>query len=295
MPRLWMLSAVLGTAAAAIIGALYLAAQDAPQDIGLVILLTLNSAIVGLAGPVLNRLARSFFESHDVADSGAVHAMLGAPVHLIGGALYACIIPAGVWLMDVLPHAEASLNLWLMAFLYAANVHIGFALSGMAAFWQRSKRAIDRLDLRVLHLSRQDLVALLDLISATVIVTGVVASLAIVSILFSYFDLGAAVILFSLFAFVVVASSYLVPLSPLVLKLRRLKLEALGDVEARIDAAFDAQLTTGTAPDGLDGLIQVRDELRAVQTFPPNGQFSVSTALLATFLSFLPTLLDYLL
>jgi len=43
----------------------------------------------------------------------------------------------------------------------------------------------------------------------------------------------------------------------------------------------------------MDKLVEARDMIIAVRTLPPGGQISMTAAGIVTFLSFLPTIIDY--
>ncbi len=259
------------------------------------LLLIANTVGLGLVGKPLHGEAVRLFSMPTMNAPDAPQRIFAARRHMFVAVLFAALLPLGVHLMDASPWDDPAVNTPLLAFLFAANLMIGVALSALVTFWRESARCIGGLKLRILHVTRPDLVQFLHVVSFTVIIVGAISSAAILSILFSPFTLSEAVLAFSVFALCVVVLSYAAPLWPLVTRLRALKLEELGKVEARIDALYTAQAKSGAPTEGLEDLLIFRNEIRAIHTFPPNGQFSFSTAASVTFLSFLPTLIDYFL
>jgi hypothetical protein len=296
--RLWTQSTAFGMGLSILTAAIYFMLQwsrvGQVQDVLFACLLLLNAGVVAFIGLSLGPRVKDLFSLPTMSQPDAFQNIFGSRQHLFVAATLSMIAPGGVYIFDTLPWSDPVLNAALCTLLFAANWNIGFGLVTLAKFWRYSAKAINQLELRILNATRPDLSALLDIVSITVLLVGVICSAALLSILCSQFTLSIAVVAFSVFSLGTVICSYAIPLLPLVRKLRVLKTQELHRVESEIDAMYLARSNDKADTIALDLLLAFRREIRAVHVFPPNGQFSFSTAASVTFLSFLPTVLDYL-
>ncbi|SLN74135.1 hypothetical protein ROG8370_03655 [Roseovarius gaetbuli] len=307
-PRLWRTYGRAAVAATAFLALLYAYTEWTIRgdiaDIALIVLVTINAGVVYQFGHrVAPRLGDMFKALPATAadPQGAVDDILGDRWMLPFGLCYGAVMGVGVWMLD--PWGAADLRLWLAGFVLCGSVTIGMGVFAVIKFWRALLRALPEMDLRILNLSRAPLPAILRVNSQIVMVTAVVASLAILSVVLAGYDRDPVVILFSLFSLFLVAATYAVPIIPLSNRLISVKVEALNQIEPLIEAHIrdrsnqprraDHPHPDKPLPD-LDKLIEARDMIDAVRTLPPGGQVSVSAAGIVTFLSFLPTLLDYI-
>ncbi|AUC52711.1 hypothetical protein CDO87_05670 [Sagittula sp. P11] len=320
------------------------------RDAALILLVTLNAWIVYATGWLLTpRLGQMYanmpLPAHD--PQRWIDRTLFTPASLVLAAAWGGLLAGGIWIYDpwnrevlslseLVPLiAEAAenplgtvlgapdhcpnpvpkllLTRMLSLFIFCGNLIIGAAVAVIFRFWWAVLVRIDDIDLRILNLSREPLPALLRANSLLVTTSALVASLSILSLILSGFEVDQTVALFSLLTLSLVVATYAVPILPLSNRLREVKSEAMNEVERLIEAHHRQRSGLPPRPDGplkdpegdgyldiaklepLDKLMETRDTLHGIQTLPPGGQVSVSAAGIVAFLSFLPTIIDFLL
>ncbi len=299
VPKLWRYSVWITSAFSVFSALVYLVRQfmvfGVLEDSVFVVVLLLNSIVAGVAGLHLyGQSAKLFkllpFVHHDQFPPDKI---FGSKRNILFGVIFAFIISSCVF--QISPWREHPLNFLLCFFVFFVNIQIGIGIGALTMFWILTQRSIQLMDIRILNLSRPDIAQFLNMISFTVLVVGFLSSAAVLSLLFSKFDISFAVAIFSFFSLNMVILSYFVPLSPLIVKLKSVKLQELDKIEKKIDAYYKSALANGGVSLEVDKLLIFRNEIQKIRIVPPNGQFSVLTAVSATFLSFLPTLVQHLL
>lgn len=307
-PRLWRSYGRAAVAATVVLALLYARTEWVLRgdiaDIALIVLVTINAGVVYQFGHrVAPHLGEMFHDLPTTAANpqGAVNDVLGNPWILPFGLCYGALIGGGVWILD--PWSSPDLRLWLAGFVFCGSVITGMGVFAVFRFWGALLHALPEMDVRILNLSRAPLPAILRVNSQVVMVTALVASLAILSVVLAGYDRDPVVILFSAFSLTLVAATYAVPIIPLSNRLITAKVETLNQIEPLIEAhirdrSHQPRRADHPHPDkplpDLDKLIEARDMISAVRTLPPGGQVSVSAAGIVTFLSFLPTIIDYI-
>ncbi len=315
LPRLWYYTGLAGVAATVLVGLAYAwkqwhrgAVQDAPHTVvdgALIILVCINAIVVYRFGfhvaPKLGQMIANF-PSTSADPQQALNAMLGHPLALPFGVLYGAMIGGGAWHMNPWPESP-DLQDWLAAFIFTGNVFIGFAIFAVIRFWQLVLHEIPDLDVRILNLSRPPILPLLRVNSQIVMITAFVASSSILSVVLAGYEEEPLIIAFSLFALFLVVSTYAVPVLPLSNRLRADKAEELDRIERLIEAHVRRLTANTPRNDGpgqdaklpeLETLVNARDLIAGIGTMPPGGQVSVSAAGIVAFLSFMPTIVDYI-
>lgn len=273
-------------------------------DAALIILVTVNTLFIYRFGiyiaPRLGELFADFPQAGQ-APQDTVNHILGDPGTLLQAVVYAGFIAFSIWQIDPWRDHD-DLRLFLCLFLFINNLIVGAVIVSIARFWQVVLRELDTLDLRVLNLNRAPLTNLLRINSQIVMATALVASSAIFAVVFSDYAIDPVIIVFSAAALMMVVATYAVPVLPLSNILAAKKAAELDRLERLIDAHVrslggqtprdDLDVPADKLPD-LQALVDARSLLLKVRTLPPGGQISVSAAAIVTFLSFMPSLIDY--
>ena len=240
-PRLWRSYGRSAVAATVFLALLYdyteWKIRGDIADLALIILVTINAGVVYECGHrIAPRLGDMFrYLPATAADpQGAVDNILGNQWMLPFGLCYGAVMGGGVWMLD--PWGTAELRLWLAGFVFCGSVITGMGVFAVLRFWRALLQALPEMDFRILNLSRSPLPAILRINSQIVMVTAVVASLAILSVVLAGYDRDPVVILFSLFSLFLVAATYAVPIIPLSNRLISVKVEALNQIEPLIEA-----------------------------------------------------------
>ncbi|WP_135505959.1 hypothetical protein [Roseovarius aestuariivivens] len=203
---------------------------------------------------------------------------------------------------------DAALGPWLSWFIGTANIMIGMGLFAVLRFWLALRATIPAFPVRILNLSRAPILELVRVNAEVVMTTAAVTCVAILGLVLADYNMNSIGLGFAIFAFAVVLLTYALPMVPLSNRLARAKAEELDQIERLIDARVrrdthqaprridpgdpDCLRTDKDLPD-LETLTRARDMILSVRTLPPGGQVSVSAAGIVTFLSFLPSLIDY--
>ena len=277
-------------------------------DLPLILIVIANNAIIYrfgsyIAGPLGQLFAH--LPDFEAAPQKGVDSILGHRWSVPFGLLYTAILAGGAWLLN--PWPEHPNLRWLFAlFLFSGSVYVGMGIFAILQFWRLVLRHLAQFDLRLMNLSRAPLTDILRINSRIVMVTAIVASLAILSVVLAGYQTGPLIIVFSMFALCIVVATYAVPILPISNLLLVQKSRELDRVERLIEAHLrrltgerDRPLLPGEEPlpdklPELPKLIEARDIIAAIRTLPPGGQISVSAAAIVTFLSFLPSIIDYL-
>lgn len=188
------------------------------------------------------------------------------------------------------------LNAYLTLFLFCANFIIGCGLYCITRFWLLSAQRIKRVELNILVPTRPDLALFREIIRDLVILIAVIATLAVLSLPLSQIKVGVTTVLFSLSALAIVIASYLIPMLPMTKKFQQTKNRELHRVERRINAIYQDMIAKDdptTQKAQLEAYAALRDQLKAVKTLPPGGEFSIVTSATVTFMTFLPSIIEW--
>lgn len=307
-PTYWVRVGGWAVFASALVAGMYAAIEVSRigtlKDAALIILVTANTLfiyrfVIHIAPRIAEMLKDFPVASRD--PQAAVNHMLGDRATILPALAYAAFIAFSVWQID--PWRETpDLTIWLCVFLFVNNLIVGTVIVGIARFWQVVLREMATLDLRVLNLNRAPMITLLRINSQIVMATALVACLAILGLVLSDYAIDPIILIFSLSALAMVVATYAVPVLPLSNLLAAKKAEELDQIERLIDAHVrhlgnqpqrgDLEVDIDALP-SLGDLVNARDLLLKVRTLPPGGQISVSAAAIVTFLSFMPSLIDY--
>ncbi len=208
-----------------------------------------------------------------------------------------------LWVFLLFPWNEHSsiwqaqpLNLALAFFLFCSNLIIGYGLYCIVRFWLLAWVRIERMTLNVLEPTRPDLAMYRDIIGDLVILIAGIATLAVISLPLSQIDLGITTVLFSLAALGTVIGSYLLPMLPMTRKFHQMKNAELHRLERRINRLYKSMMTADDPTSQkaqMEGYVALRDQLKAVKTLPPGGEFSIITSVTVTFMTFLPAIFEW--
>ncbi|MEO9648642.1 MAG: hypothetical protein ABJ360_21200 [Roseobacter sp.] len=302
---LWGGWAVLASGAAAVLYASFeIWRIGTLDDAALIMLVTANTLFIYRFGIFIAPRLGEMFEEFPSARSdpqATVNHLLGDKTVILPGFLFAAGIAFAIWQIDPW-RGDRALRLGLAAFLFVNNLIVGCIILAIVRFWRAVLADLKGLDLRVLNLNRPPTITLLRINSQIVMATAFVASLAIFSVVFSNYNFDPIIVIFSTCTLLMVIATYAVPILPLSNVLAEKKAAELDRLERLIEARV-RQLTGLEAqhdfthdltdiPDMRD-LLEARDLVQRIRTLPPGGQISVSAAAIITFLSFMPSLIDY--
>jgi hypothetical protein len=224
-----------------------------------------------------------------------VNRILAHPPAVLCGVAWGVAIAIAA--QTVIAWPPGPLHTGLTLFLFCGNLMIGFAVWAIGRYWIGFLRELPHVDLNIVNLSREPVPAFLRFNSRVVMVAAGVGCLAILGLTLSEYQSKPPVILFSLYAFLVVGLTYAVPIIPLSNLLLRKKAEELDKIDAQIAlhvaAASDPSIDKTTLRP-LGELQQAREIVAGVRTLPPGGQISVSATAFVTGLSFLPAAVQWL-
>lgn len=191
--------------------------------------------------------------------------------------------------------ADIILTDFMAAFLFVANLMVGFGLFCLGKYWKLSADRIAQVKLTILNPSRPDLVMFQAMTKMVVVLSATLSCIAISALVFSVFQLDTMTVFFSIASFMIVLCAYFVPIIPLSAIFRQAKFDELNRIELMIAAHYEHTLapTPDAVPHDLDALITYRNEVRSIKTLPPGGEFSVVTAGTVAFIPFLPIMFEF--
>ncbi|MCV3271717.1 hypothetical protein [Roseobacter sinensis] len=307
-PGYWVQAGGWAVLASALVAGIYAGIQVARigglKDAALIVLVTANTLFIYRFGIHIAPRIGAMFDEFPQArrdPQTAVNHLLGDRATALPAIVFSGFIAFAVWQID--PWRDVpELTVWLCMFLFVNNLIVGTVIVAIARFWQAVLRELPTLDLRVLNLNRAPMITLLRINSQIVMATALVTCLSILALVLSDYAIDPIILVFSLSALAMVVATYAVPILPLSDLLAAKKAEELDRIERLIDAHV-RRLSHQPAREDLGGdvetlpslgeLVNARDLLLKVRTLPPGGQISVSAAAIVTFLSFMPTLIDY--
>lgn len=193
------------------------------------------------------------------------------------------------------------LNYALAVFLFVANILTGMALFSLAIYFKYSFLIGSNIKVDLWDRSGAAISSLIDTNQYIVLAVAFSSCVAIISILFSIFELDFSIFVFTLFSVSIIILTYVVPLMPITTQLwakKKLVIEELGEVMQQeynrvITIAKNENSTLDTSR--FDSLTALLKTIKSIKAFPPIGEHSVNTAILATLLTMLPSIIDFLL
>ncbi|WP_299963158.1 hypothetical protein [uncultured Roseobacter sp.] len=308
IPAYWTRWGGVVVLASGLMAAVYAVVQIAQvgvlRDAPLIVLVTVNTVFIYRFGiylaPRVGALIAEFPAAGRDAQA-AVNRFFGDPATAFPAVVYAGLIAFSVWRLD--PWRDvAGLMPWLCAFIFVNNLIVGTVVIALVRFWRIMLSELTTLDIRILNLNRAPVIGLLRLNSQIVMATALVTCLSILGLVLSDYVIEPIIIFFSASALALVVATYAVPVLPLSNLLAARKTEELDRIERLIEARVrllsgqPLRADLGMAEDALpplEALTEARDLLLKIRTLPPGGQISVSAAAIVTFLSFIPTIIDY--
>ena len=267
------------------------------KDVPLVIFVSLNAwAVYGVGLYLARNLAELLYylpprgALAELSLQDRVNRILAHPPAVLCGIIWGVAISLGAQtLID--PNATPPLRTGISLFLFAGNLMIGFAVWAILRYWTGFLRELPHVELSIVNLSREPVPAFLRFNSRVVLVAAIVGCLSILGLALSDYKTSAPVVLFSVYAFLIVGLTYAVPIVPLSNLLLRKKVEELdkidGQIALHVAAATDKTIDAEKLPD-LGDLQKARAIVTGIKTLPPGGQISVSATAFVTGLSFLP-------
>jgi len=314
---LWKVMAAVSVVSTTLLGLVYLAAQiiylegrvDDPLFVVVIILNTIVAAGFGFHFDDRLRGLITAFNTYKkdpadhIAPEQAFRNIFNSPFAPLYAVVHAGFVASWVYLLapwspmftlSVAPR-DLPLDLLLTAFLFCGNLMIGYGVFCIVRFWLLAARRIAKVELDIFNPTRPDIALYQDISKRIVILVAFVATLAVISLAGSKFDIGTTTILFSLASLTAVAITYLAPMMPLTAKFQETRFAELDRVERRIEALYQ-QVVTAEDPSPfrktLDEFTRMREEVRKVKTLPPGGEFSIFAAFGVSLLTFVPTIVQ---
>lgn len=205
--------------------------------------------------------------------------------------------------LDLRPWGEINnhLNIFLGLFLMVANVLTGMGLYGLFVYFRYSMLIGSNLEVDLWDRSSPAIIALVDTNRYVILTVAFIASVAMISILFSRFTLDFFTITFSIFSALMIILAYVIPLIPITAQIRRKKKQCVNKICRLIENEHALLVESGKDPkSGLDirrfeSLTLMHKSAKSVRAFPPVGQETISTAVSITLLTMFPSLINLLL
>ena len=202
-PRKWILFGKVGIGSSVVLAALYIISQwthlGTISDAGLIACVMLNAVAVLVFGLHITPHIAEMLDAFPAAKQPLqvrVDAILNHAWAVPFALLYAAAIGIGSWLAD--PHSEnETLRLLLSLYLFASNLMIGFGLFAILRFWFVFLTTLPSLQIHILNFNRPPLPAILRVNSKIVMITAFVASMSVVAVVLSNFQLAGLTVLHS--------------------------------------------------------------------------------------------------
>ncbi|MDA7424059.1 hypothetical protein [Thalassococcus lentus] len=282
-----------------------IAPERSTQEAFFVGTLIANSAAALFLAGALGRQVGGFFEMMSPGSGGPVlDRIFNQRGNLVIAAILTLLIAGSVW--SIAPwsaeaYAKPGLDGPLVILLLLVNVPIGLAVGALVHYWWEAYRAWTGEDLRIFPLPRKKLVRYTMINTTTTVTAAVIACSTFLGLRVSVLQPDLAIIVFSVVSLMLVGATYVVPLFSLSTRLHLSKHDLLGEIEEELAHCFQAQHADDLQGKGdqvqsrVDGLLAYRETVRNMSTFPPNGEYSFTTAAGVVILALLPAFIDYIL
>ena len=226
------------------------------------------------------------------------HTGYGLAVGIAFGVLYAPapFITEGVW------ESAPEMRLYLSAFLVLSNIVTGMALNALFWFVRLSTQLGDHANVRLWSSDCAIAEFIMTNGRQVAIAVAVVSVFAVTSVLFSLFRSDVVpTIAFGVWSLLVSFSAYVLPLIPLTRQLARIKDQESSRLSKLVEKEYKELLVQAEngeleSEDKAAAFVIVSDILervRGIRVFPPVGARPVETAFWVGFLTFLPTVIDW--
>lgn len=239
------------------------------------------------------------------SDHLSVSTMLDAMFAVTRGGIVAVLFGSifflGVLLLQIAWEADSALRLLLATFLFTSNFVTGLGIFSLVKFFRIALRLRGHVRVELFDRSCPVTQFLMWASRRVVQATAFISCLAMLSLLFSVFKLDFSTVLFSIWTVTLLSVAYLVPLIPISNRLAILKgneLRRLGLLIQEQYALLMAQSSNPSATvemERFEVLDTLNKKISKIRVFPPVGSKSVETALFVTFLTLLPSLIEFFL
>ena len=213
---------------------------------------------------------------------------------IYGGVLASVPFVLGVW------HDQLTLTALLATFLFAVNFVTGIAFYGLMTFFGRSLSMGRLIEVNLFHIENPSTGFLLGATRRISILASVYISLSLASILFSELPVGGLVIMYALFALLMLLASLVVPSIPIIQRLNEARTNHIYEIDVQIDALFQQLLQEfkqgGVEHDlsRLNALLQLKERVQGIDIVPFRMK-SLTAAISVLVFSAIPVILQVIL
>ncbi len=232
------------------------------------------------------------------------HQLLCSVIHprrmILSGSVYGLMVGTAPWLLQTWPESPTLLIL-LSLFLFFVNFATGMAFYALLMFFRHAVEMGRMLHIDLWQISNPSTSFLLGSSRRITLLASLYISMCLSSILFSVLPVGGLVVIYSIFAGIILLASLIIPPLPVAQKLRDAKAQVLYDLDQQLNQVFYGTLEKLKKGDRqsvdmaeFEALLQLREKIAGLNILPFKSK-SITAGASIIFFSLIPVLLQFVL
>lgn len=217
----------------------------------------------------------------------------------IAGLVYGIAIGTAPFILEVW-NSDLVLKIVLSFFMFSVNFVTGIAFYGLITFFSHSIKMGSMVNVNLWQLNNPSTDFFLGATRHIAVLASIYVSLCLTSILFSLLPVGGFIIAYSIFAASMIIASLIIPLLPVVRKLKDAKNTALFEIDKQLHLSFYKYLdeTKSTKSDvdfeKVKTLLELREKVEGINIWPFHMKF-IMAGISVFFFSSVPIILQVIL
>lgn len=244
-------------------------------------------------------LSRSNTEEGFRVYENLCHSVINLPRMTLSGILYGLAIGSSPYILGVW-NDDTFLRIFLSIFLFFVNFATGIAFYGLVTFFIQSVKMGRLLNVNLWQVNNPSTDFFLGATRRISVLVSIYVCICISSILKSELPIEKFVIAYACFAGIVVVGSLLIPLLPVVRKLKEAKINALFEIDKQLHLSFHKKLEDikpnkpNVDFEKVKTLLELREKVGAINTWPFRIK-SIMAVASVMFFSAIPVILNIIL
>jgi hypothetical protein len=212
------------------------------------------------------------------------------------GILFVGLFSVSAFFMQPWPE-NSQLKLALISFIGAVNFITGMAVYSILVHIFNSMKIGKSIEIMLWDRTCPLLLALINTNNLLVKAVSLIASLSVISLIFSVFKVDGFIYGFTIYVGISLVSVFVLPMMPITNKIRDLKLNHMSQISSKLQKEYDYILNSSPENKKInsanfESLLSTYKSIKSVKAFPPVAEKSFNTAVYATLLTMLPSTID---
>jgi len=192
---------------------------------------------------------------------------------LFSGLIYGLIVGSTPFVFEIWSQ-NLELQFIMSAFLFSCNFTTGIAFYSLVMFIKESFKMSNIIEIELWQIQNPSTNFIIGISKRISLLASVYIGLCLTSIFFSKFELGILIAFYSLFCGIILLITFILPISPLIKKIRQGKEKTLNELDCKLQTIFKKTMDEfSDSNDKVDltrlhSLLEVREKVASINPYP---------------------------